>query len=62
MLSEEDSKLYDSTSEYQQKLWHQSLDKTSGLPHRGDVYHVNFPQGLDDFSLVAFKTKHERDI
>ena len=32
------------------------------MPHRGDAYHVDFPVGLDDKTIVAFKTKRERDI
>ena len=62
VLSEDKSKLYDSASQYEQDMWHKNLDKETGLPHRGDAYHVKFPQGLDDYNLVAFKTLREREI
>jgi hypothetical protein len=62
MISESDSGLYDSSSSHQMDNWHKNLDKETGLPHRGDAYHVKFPSTTDDSSLVAFKTEHERDI
>ena len=42
LLSEEDSKLYDKSSSYEQDMWHKSLDEETKLPHRADVYHVDF--------------------
>jgi hypothetical protein len=62
MVTETESGLYDSSSPQQMETWHKNLDKATGLPHRGDVYHVNFPAQTDDSSLVAFKTLHERNI
>ena len=49
-------------SKVQRDYWHQSFDKTTNLPHRGDAYHVDFPSGLDDNTIVAFKTEREREI
>ena len=62
MLKESESKLYGKDSSVQRESWHQSFDKKTNLPHRGDAYHVDFPSGLDDNTIVAFKTERERSI
>ena len=43
MVTETESGLYDSTSSHQMENWHKNLNQKTGLPHRGDVYHANFP-------------------
>lgn len=62
VLSESQSGLYDKKSQIQKKSWHESFDSAMSLPHRGDAYHVEFPQDLDDSTIVAFKTKREQEI
>lgn len=62
MLSEAESGLYEIQSEVERSQWHSSFDKQTNLPHRGDAYHVDFPSGLDDNTIVAFKTEREREI
>lgn len=62
MLVETDSGLYGKGSSVHRASWHQSFDKNTNLPHRGDAYHVDFPNGLDDNTIVAFKTERERSI
>jgi len=62
VLVETNSGLYEKYSTVKRTQWHQSFDKTSKLPHRGDAYHVEFPKGLDDNTIVAFKTERERQI
>ena len=62
VLVEANSGHYDPSSDYRRDEWHQTFDKSTNLPHRGDAYHVQFPGGLDDNTIVAFKTKREREI
>jgi len=42
--------------------WHESFDKKFNLPSRQDTYKVNYPNNLEDFTMVAFKTKREKEI
>ena len=60
LISEANSGLYESQS--QKNQWHQQFDQTTNLPHRGDSYSVEFTGGLDDNTIVAFKTDREREI
>mmetsp|Transcript_30401 Transcript_30401/g.40411 ORF Transcript_30401/g.40411 Transcript_30401/m.40411 type:complete len:137 (+) Transcript_30401:625-1035(+) len=62
VLAESNSGLYGKDSSVHRAQWHKSFDKTTQLPHRGDAYHVDFPSGLDDNTIVAFKTERERNI
>ena len=62
VVSERDSKLFNKKSSQSKKDWHSTFDKTTNLPHRGDAYHVEFKSGLDDSTIVAFKTERERSI
>ena len=62
VVSERESKLYNKKSKQEKKNWHSTFDKTTNLPHRGDAYHVEFKSGLDDSTIVAFKTDRERSI
>ena len=62
VVSERASKLYNNKSKQSKSDWHSTFDKTTNLPHRGDAYHVEFKSGLDDNTIVAFKTERERSI
>lgn len=62
VVSERASKLYNNKSKQSKIDWHSTFDKTTNLPHRGDAYHVEFQSGLDDNTIVAFKTERERSI
>lgn len=63
--SERDSGLYKKSanrSNRSKNEWYSTFDKITNLPHRGDAYHVEFESGLDDNTIVAFKTERERSI
>ena len=62
VLNENKSGHYKSKSKASKTEWYSTFDKISNLPHRGDAYHVDFPSGLDDNTIVAFKTNRERQI
>jgi len=59
VVKESKSGNYEEGSLIQMERWHDNFDKKFNLPHRRDTYGVSFPNNLEDFTMLAFKTKRE---
>ena len=60
VIKESKSGNYDEASLIQMERWHENFDKKYNLPSRRDSYSVKFPNNLEDFTMVAFKTEREK--